>query len=1456
MVSADLGLLLIKWNLLLGTAWIVHFVIGRRNPMFTVRLWRVTIVCIVAISAASLLPPLWEIQPSVQGLSRSTNDLSQELSVVPGERITDLDSEQPSSEPSTSTSDLPFESLTFEAMLSESRSNLEPPSDLLIEPVGEQGVASSAMQPASETNRFPQQNRARSILLACVTIWGIGFCWLAASLVKQGMRSWECIRASRIVPLKDLQSIRPLPERLCGQLVSVRVSKTVSSPCVMGVIRPSVVIPEALLERTASPNEVLCLAIAHELIHLQRHDLVWHLIIQCIQTLLWPLPGVWRLAHSHLFACERVCDELCAEQIQDRARYRTVLAKLALQVINSPRQSLAISMTKRPEIFRRLDLLSRQAPRLALGVESWSTTWAFIALSCLVGLSGWTGHGRLLQAHDGLSVESQDNEPIKTESQTPGVGSQEAGYESTQEVPKEPLLNTSVAAPTIAFKSERPADLRPIPILKKAKQVSPPIVPDEPHVGIIRGHVTDAQGNPVANAKIEYARFTLGPGKTLGRINVSTNSNGDWSLDLATIPNVLGLKVTKLGFLESIIPSLNPQVIHQTTLQSAYAFHGTVLDAQGSPAQGVTVFGGSLPENMLTDGSIPSSVAKDKSDARGSWQISNSLNSEMTLYATRKPGELAIATSAGADDDHQLQLRAPKSVRFRVTNSNGDPISDATIRARGWFGSLASKKSLLTDAEGIAVFEGVPRVDFLCSIEKVGMRTKWLMLFETETDQQVTVYPTQVVDVRVVDDATGLPIGRFMARCNYDRPGWGTADSERWPDEFGNPTLKVMDGRECVVKGQDGQLKIVSNLDFHFLHIRIQADGYDSFNCSQFDKGEPLIQGTFRLKKSGQVQVIDVDGQPAANCMVAYHKSERNEESINTAPGVIPRFGTKTDSKGMVAIAEKDPENRDTIVAWSDRGCAIATRLDLIRQRKLNLVPWAKLTLLVPPDLDTSPLTISYFTRRSYSSPIQLHNEWVQRGPGEYVCDRIPAGTFCRTAVRIHPNINDQHVSIQSEILSDKGMTLVPFGKTRVTGQLEFFENEVSVGEIDTVRLSLFPENQYLGAYFAYGCECDQQGNFQLDNVQAGAYVAQINLTKGDVLLDPNPDLKFRVVVNETAQANNLELGKLPFILSKASPTRTWDFPIETTKTSDEFHSETRIKFITENIHSFGGNRVVFWTSTGRELRSIANMDGRWFVGTNDIVVSNASSEIHVSSMNDVRTYDLDGNEVRRASWQGNRSVGIAGQSSSGVCLYSETKRDSGQVMLRRLSPDASPQTMFQVARHFCQYSHHDHAYWSFAWADRIHRLQCVQDDGTKIHVSPIPESIKPMFLCVDEAEGGCWCLSKRSELVEEFYLTRYSKDGSLLLTKELHLDLGLTFAVVGGKAYIRIGDQLIAFDGTGSVTSTLPIDAKSLAGSADHRTLWVLTDSGVTEVDVSGPQMVVRDTINGVRGHRLWVVN
>ena len=109
--------------------------------------------------------------------------------------------------------------------------------------------------------------------------------------------------------------------------LTLRICASGESPCVFGLRRATLVLPEDLLEPGRSSE--LRWALRHEAAHLRGHDLRWASAIQCVRAVHWWNPLGHHLARLWCDAREQCCDRQALASADEAGDYGAFLVRLA-----------------------------------------------------------------------------------------------------------------------------------------------------------------------------------------------------------------------------------------------------------------------------------------------------------------------------------------------------------------------------------------------------------------------------------------------------------------------------------------------------------------------------------------------------------------------------------------------------------------------------------------------------------------------------------------------------------------------------------------------------------------------------------------------------------------------------------------------------------------------------------------------------------------------------------------------------------------------------------------------------------------------------------------------------------------------------------------------------------------------------------------------------------------------
>ena len=162
-----------------------------------------------------------------------------------------------------------------------------------------------------------------------VLIWVTVGILIATVMLVRYLRCWHILRSAGEETHPELNQ---LLARLCTDLklkrrVRLLITTSRMGPAVIGLLRPTIILPTAILE--GHSLEELKPVLAHELIHIRRGDL-WIGLLQLLASVVWWFhPLVWFTGRRLKFEIEQCCDEeVLAELNCDPRRYADCLLEI------------------------------------------------------------------------------------------------------------------------------------------------------------------------------------------------------------------------------------------------------------------------------------------------------------------------------------------------------------------------------------------------------------------------------------------------------------------------------------------------------------------------------------------------------------------------------------------------------------------------------------------------------------------------------------------------------------------------------------------------------------------------------------------------------------------------------------------------------------------------------------------------------------------------------------------------------------------------------------------------------------------------------------------------------------------------------------------------------------------------------------------------------------------------
>jgi beta-lactamase regulating signal transducer with metallopeptidase domain/peroxiredoxin len=263
-------------------------------------------------------------------------------------------------------------------------------------------------------------------------VWLLGAGLLVIRLLLGWRLAISLRRTASPVDSQTIKDCRALAKQIGVPVPRVLRSPFSTSPLLLGVLRPVIILPEE--EAGVSSREIL----VHELAHLARGDVFWRLLGHIGTTLLFFQPLAWILARWMVIAAEEVCDDCVLHLGFPRRNYAQRLADVAeryqtLQAVGVGMISLRSWVGRR--VKRILDSsrpLSLRAGRRTTGLATAISLAATILIGS-VGIGGKPSDAAPVEPATGTERSQSSDTPLSGPSDRSSPAKRSEGKPSSQD---------------------------------------------------------------------------------------------------------------------------------------------------------------------------------------------------------------------------------------------------------------------------------------------------------------------------------------------------------------------------------------------------------------------------------------------------------------------------------------------------------------------------------------------------------------------------------------------------------------------------------------------------------------------------------------------------------------------------------------------------------------------------------------------------------------------------------------------------------------------------------------------------------------------------------------------------------------------------------------------------------------------------------------------------------------
>jgi len=166
--------------------------------------------------------------------------------------------------------------------------------------------------------------------------------------------------------------------------IKTRVSNTICSPLIIGIIRPTLLLP-----KTNITPEQLHNVLAHEMTHVKRNDILYKWFVSIVKCIHWFNPAIYFISKQINIDCEISCDLAVVKEMDEQAKKGYVETILALLTHNNSKAiPLTTGMTGNKKTLKRRFTMIKKRKNIGKITQILSTVLAVIIFTTSIMTSG------------------------------------------------------------------------------------------------------------------------------------------------------------------------------------------------------------------------------------------------------------------------------------------------------------------------------------------------------------------------------------------------------------------------------------------------------------------------------------------------------------------------------------------------------------------------------------------------------------------------------------------------------------------------------------------------------------------------------------------------------------------------------------------------------------------------------------------------------------------------------------------------------------------------------------------------------------------------------------------------------------------------------------------------------------------------------------------------------------
>ncbi len=212
----------------------------------------------------------------------------------------------------------------------------------------------------------------------------LGMIWLLGMLVVLSIGAIGYIKLLHKIHKHSVIISCPKVQNYTKRRIKVRTCENLSSPFIMGIIRPTLVLPSIELTPEQLDN-----ILKHETTHLKRNDVLYKWIVGIVKTIHWFNPLVYYISRQIDAECEISCDMAVVKNMSEEQEMGYVETILSLLAVNKTKSiPLTTGMTGNKNMLKRRFTMIRNKRTTKKLVSLLSVLLSVIMLGTTVFASG------------------------------------------------------------------------------------------------------------------------------------------------------------------------------------------------------------------------------------------------------------------------------------------------------------------------------------------------------------------------------------------------------------------------------------------------------------------------------------------------------------------------------------------------------------------------------------------------------------------------------------------------------------------------------------------------------------------------------------------------------------------------------------------------------------------------------------------------------------------------------------------------------------------------------------------------------------------------------------------------------------------------------------------------------------------------------------------------------------